>query len=195
MGQVYTSAMGYFGTQTLFALDIQTGATRWSHEFADIYSLNPPSFDNGMVFVQTGNNAGDTYLRAYDATSGDLLYRSPHDAQWENYLAPTIHNKTVYVNGGAYGGMYAFAKKSGTQRWFVSLPQYDRWTPAVDNNGAYAYVGGSFYALDRQTGASLFTVPDSGFGWGGWTMGASVVLGGQNDATTSVQAGCCVLIC
>ena len=183
LGQLYVSAAGYFGTQTLLALDVKTGDTRWSHDFNDIYSLNPPSFDNGLVFVQTGNHANDTYLRAYDAVTGELRYRTPHSAQWERYLAPTVFDKTVYVNGGGYGGMYAFGKKTGALRWFAPLQQYDQWTPAVDATQAYAYVGGTFSAQDRHSGQPVFSVQDPGFIWSGWSMGnTSVVLDGQSDA-------------
>ena len=39
---------------------------------------------------------------------------------------------------------------------FRGLAQYDEWTPAVDANYAYAFVGGILSALDKKTGAVVY---------------------------------------
>jgi outer membrane protein assembly factor BamB len=112
------------------------------------------------------------------------VLQAPHEAQWERYFAPTIYEGKVYVDGGYYGGMYAFDQFSGEQEWFLELPQYDQWTPAVDASLAYSYVGEyspGLYAADRVTGALNFVIPDPNFEWDGWSMNLAPVLGDHDD--------------
>lgn len=184
-GKVFVSQRGYFSNQGLYTLNAATGQTLWNINYGSVYSVNPPAYAFGNVYVQTGDHSSDTYLRAYHANDGALAFRSAHAAQWESYYAPTIYDRTVYVNGGYYGGMYGFDALDGTQRWFQELPQYDDWTPAVDANLAYAYVGEynpGLYAFNRNTGAPAFTIPDPNFDWNGWSMNLAPVLGSQNNA-------------
>jgi outer membrane protein assembly factor BamB len=165
----------------IVALDAATGVEVWHQSFPNVYSVNPPSHAAGKVYVQTVNNSGDTFLRCYDANTGQLVFQSAHGAQWENYLAPTIYDGKVYVNGGSYGGMYSFDGTTGMQLWFHSLAQYDEWTPAVDGDTAYAYVGGTLTAVNRHTGALQYEIVDPNFQWPGWSMGLAPVLGGLDD--------------
>src|SRR5262249_49990661 len=61
------------------------------------------------------------------------------------------------------------------------LLQYDEWTPALDTDHAYAYVGGMLSAVNRTTGQVDFTITDPNFSWAGWSMQLAPVLGGMND--------------
>lgn len=184
-GKVFVTLLIYFNDiTTLFALDAADGATLWSKGFGDIFSVNPPSYAYGNVYVQTGNHASDTWLRAFDGATGDVVFQAPHAAQWERYFAPTIYDGKAYINGGTYGGMYGFDAFSGDQLWFASLPQYDQWTPAVDAGRAYAYVGDytpGLYVRDRATGNPAYFVADPAFDWNGWSMNLAPVLGGHDD--------------
>ena len=184
-GKVFVTLLTYFSdVPSLFALGAQDGATLWSKGFGDVFSVNPPSFAYGNVYVQTGNHGSDTWLRAFDGDTGAQIFQAPHEAQWERYFAPTLYEGKAYINGGYYGGMYSFDAYSGAQLWFVGLPQYDEWTPAVDAGRAYAYVGEynpGLYARNRATGASALFVPDPNFDWSGWSMGLAPVLGDHDD--------------
>lgn len=181
-GKVFVTASIYFNNvQQLFALRTSDGATLWSKGFGSVFSVNPPSYAYGNVFVQTGNHGSDTWLRAFDAESGAQLFQAPHQAQWERYGAPTMYDGTAYVNGGYYGGLYAFEAYTGAQRWYASLPQYDEWTPAVEEVRAFAYLGGypGLYVKDRLTGVpGAFFVSDPNFG--GYTD-LTPVIGGHGD--------------
>src|SRR5262249_46350421 len=127
-GHVFVTGITYFSSNSpLYALDAHTGATIWSTNFGAVFSVNPPSYAYGYVYVQTGDHASDTWLHAFDGTTGERLFKSAHEAQWERYYAPTIADGKVYVNGGYYGGMYAFDALTGGQLWFHDLPQYDQW--------------------------------------------------------------------
>lgn len=174
-GLIYVAEPGYFGTQHLYVLR-KNGNLAWGKAYSDIFSVNPPSYADGKVYIQTGNHSTGTFLRAFNARNGNVIFESPHAAQWERYLSPTIYKETVYINGGSYGGMYSFNGRNGHQNWFYgALPQVDGWTPAVDDKWAYSYIGG-LYVVDRLTGASVFNILNSG------TSSSSVpMLGGAND--------------
>lgn len=184
-GKVFVSLKTYFnGGDALFALDARDGETLWSRDFGSPFSINPPAYGYGNVYIQTGNHSNDTYLWAFDADSGDLVFQSPHSAQWERYYAPTVYDGNVYVNGGYYGGMYAFDAFTGANLWFADLPQYDQFTPAVDEEHVYAYVGEyapALYVVDRETGSPVYQIADPNFDWNGWSMNLAPVLGGMDD--------------
>ena len=181
-GRVFVSLNSrFFGGDTLFVLDTRDGETLWKRSFDSPQSVNPPTFAYGNIYIQTGNHSTDTYLHAFDAATGDRVFQSPHAAQWESYYAPTVHQGEVFVNGGYFGGMYAFDAFSGIQRWFRPLAQYDEWTPAVDAEHSFAYVGGILSAVDRQTGTVDYTINDPNFQWRGWSMNLAPVLGNNRD--------------
>ena len=186
-GKVFVSEKIYFNSSRLYALDATTGNTLWSKQFGEVFSVNPPSFAYGNVYIQTGkeSSTGDApYLRAYNADTGELVFKTEFEAQWERYYAPTIYDGTIYIDGGYYGGMYAFDAYTGFQKWFSNLPQYDQWTPAVDQNFAYAYLGENspaLYVLNRLTGEMVFSIPDPDFDWNGWSMNLAPVVGGADD--------------
>lgn len=158
-GKVFVSLYVRFDDVTsFFAVDSRDGEVLWSKGFGSVNSVNPPSFAYGNVYIQTGNHSGDTFLHAFEADTGDYVFKSPHSAQWERYCAPTIYDGSVYINGGYYGGMYGFNAFSGEKQWFKSLPQEDGWTPAVDGDYSYAFVKGNLYAINRYYGTQDFSI-------------------------------------
>ena len=188
-GQIFTSQRARFrSNHPLVAMDVHTGVELWNHpDFGPVNSVNPPAYDNGKVYIQTGKESSSgipPYLYAFNASDGTLIYRSVFAAQWESYFAPTIYDGDVYINGGYYGGTYRFDGVNGQQQWFHDLPQYDNWTPAVDQDYVYAYVGEyspGLYVINRQTGALSFSIPDPNFDWGGWSMDLAPVLTDNGD--------------
>jgi uncharacterized protein YjdB len=180
-GRVFVSGYAYFGGQTLAALNARTGTTDWSHAFGSIHGVHPPAFGNGRVYATTSGH-GDSYLYAFDAASGTVAFRKPYGNQWSRYLAPVVSGETVYMAGGYYGGMYAFGAGDGDQRWTVATNQYDGWSPAVADGRVYAHAGNVLQVHDAATGASLFTINDTGFNWGGYDMRGSPALGALNNA-------------
>ena len=183
--KVFCTPVTYFGANSpLEAIDASSGATLWSMNFGSVFSVNPPSYSYSNVYVQTVNNGGDTWLHCFDGATGERLFRSAHGAQWERYFAPTIQDGKVFVDGGTYGGMYAFDALTGAQLWFRSLPQYDQWTPAIGGDYAYAYVGSyspGLYAIQRSDGQAAFMIPDLNFQWDGWSMNLAPVVGEHDD--------------
>ncbi|MEZ5967177.1 MAG: PQQ-binding-like beta-propeller repeat protein [Planctomycetota bacterium] len=181
-GRVFASNAVYFQSASLWAVDTSDGTVAWEAGVGAPFSVNPASYAGGRVYMQTCNHSSDTYLHCRDAATGQRLFSAPFQAQWERYQAPTVVDGVAYFNGGYYGGMYAVDAVTGQQLWFTSLPQYDEWTPAVDADHAYAFVGGDLYALRRNDGQQAFRIHDPGWSWSGWSSPGAVVLGDQQDA-------------
>ena len=194
-GGVYVSSDTQFAAEafvvpTVFALDQQTGAIRWQKSTGNNFSVNPPAYAGGSVFVQTVQGVTGSYVWAFDAATGTQRFRTPMDAQWPRYLAPTVFDGTVYMDGGYGGGMYAVSAADGRVNWFGTVPQYDGWTPSVNGNYCYAFTGsgstspitGKFTILDRSTGAtvSVTTTPD--FRNYSYRMNQAPALGTMGDA-------------
>jgi hypothetical protein len=178
--KVFVSRTGYFtDSQGLSALDVTSGEVLWEVTYGQVYHVSPPSYDNGVVYIQTGKGSSgeepNAYLRAYDSETGEFNFRSVIAAQWERYYSPTIYDGTIYAQGGYYGGCYAF-NPDGTQLWWLGLNQYDEWTPAVDESFAYAYVQPILEVIDRRTGIVSFGIEDPNFDWPGWSMDIAPVL-------------------
>jgi outer membrane protein assembly factor BamB len=198
-GKVFVSQLGSYSNPGLYVLDANTGNILWSTNFGRVFSANPPSYGNGNVYIQTCFNldTGGTYLHAFQATTGALVFRSPYGAQAERYLAPTLFDTNVYVDGGYYGGMYSFNGTNGLQNWFGYVGQYEGWTPAVDSNYCYVFTGsgdtvpitGEFRIIDRATGNTTYLVTDNAYQWNGYTMNEAVTLGTNNDAFAVNEPG------
>jgi len=182
-GSVLVSSMAYFGTQLVASLDVGTGTPKWSYNFGNIHSVDPPAYANGTMYVQTGGHE-DSYLWAFDANTGAIKFRTAYGNQWSLWYAPTIVDQTVYAAGGYYGGMYAFSTVDGSVKWSTSLNQYDQFTPAVRDGVVYAYTGSytpEVTVADAATGSVKYQIPDPNFSWNGWSMNVAPALGDMND--------------
>jgi len=151
---------------TLVALSAQDGSVLYTHDFGSVSSTGHPSVVNGTVYVQTnkGLNAGDvSHVWALDATTGNVRWSSPFDSQWEHFWAPTVAGGMVYVDGGRFGGLYAFDISNGNQVFFSdTIGQYDSWTPTYAGGVLYTWVAGGLVARDPATGALLW---NNGLPW------------------------------
>ena len=156
-------------TRALSVLDEETGNPLWTHAFT-ARDANPAAISGGKVYVATSGHDG-TAMWSFDVQSGQLAFSTAFSSQWDQYLAPTVMQDTVYSNGGNYGGLLAWDTTTGEQRFFVnSLAQRDEWTPAVDGNYAYVYLDADctscqnshigLQAFDRHTGALAFAISD-----------------------------------
>jgi hypothetical protein len=170
-GQLFVS-----GNNHLYVLKEFDGSTIWSHDFSSLPfpSVNPAGLADGIAYVAAGQQSS-TYLFAFNATSGALVFKSAMSSQWENYLAPTIGVKGIYTDAGTYGGLYGFAP-SGKELFFATEEQTSLWTPAVDTNGVYSYTG-YLQVNDPVTGAVTRSIPDPTFANYTYVIGGSPVIG------------------
>ena len=181
-GNVLVS-LSSFGGHMLASLDAATGAAKWSYDFGSVSSVDPPAYDNGTAYVQTGGQ-GDSFLWGFDANTGAIRFRSAYGNQWYRYYAPTIVGQTAYIAGGYYGGMYAYDATDGARKWFAELNQYDLFTPAVRDGHVYAYTGSNapkLTVVNASTGVLEYEIPDPHFEWNGWSMNVAPTLGDADD--------------
>ncbi|MFL6675904.1 MAG: PQQ-binding-like beta-propeller repeat protein [Massilia sp.] len=178
-GKVFAVFSGRFAAQsTLLAISEDTGKEVWRVELGALHRVNPPAAGNGKVYV-TSTGHQDTFFWVFDQATGALLSKKSMASQWETYLAPTIYGDTVYTDSGYYGGMSKFSTSTYELLWGnFTLPQYDGWTPAVDGTYAYAYLGGSVYAVRVDDGTTAYTINDPENQWSGYT-GPVIVLSGK----------------
>jgi outer membrane protein assembly factor BamB len=180
-GRLYVTNGTWFNSNnaSLTAYSEADGTKVWSHSFQDLKypSANPPAYANGRVFTAAGAQEV-TAMFGFDAASGDQLFKVPMNSQWESYLAPTVFNGNVYTDGGSYGGLYSFNATTGASNYFVSLNQYDGWTPAFDSQNMYTYMAGQLRVQDPLTGAVLATISDPLYSWNGYTTNGAPVVGG-----------------
>jgi hypothetical protein len=177
-GRVHFVVSGYFKPSTAYALNEFDRTVAWRHDFGTIFAVHPPAVGGGKVFMASSGHS-DTFMWSFDATSGMMLSKVPFGSQWERYYAPTIVDGSVYTNGGSYGGMLSFRVSDGTLNWFNgSLLQFDQWTPAVDATHAYAFIGGRFFALDRVSGATSYSIVDANWTFGGYQQMSTPILAG-----------------
>lgn len=154
----------------------------WRYDFSGLAdpSANPPAVSNGIIYIAAGQQSS-TYMFAFDATSGSLVFKSQMSSQWENYLAPTIGPDGIYTDAGSYGGMYGFGP-TGQQLFFTSLDMQSAWTPAADQDTVYAYFGSRLSLIDPLTGQIKGSIVDPTFTNYIYVIGGSVVLGAANSA-------------
>lgn len=168
----------------VIALDVEDGNELWRCTFVGKFSVNPASIAYGNVYFQQCNHGSDTYLFALNAVTGEEVWRAPFGAQWEAYYAPAVADGKVFINGGAYGGIYAFDAFDGDQLWFAGLPQYDQWTPAHSQGVVYSYVEGVLKAWDPEYGTELWSLA-LGWDWEGWSMDRMAVVSGDAAYVTN----------
>jgi outer membrane protein assembly factor BamB len=184
--RVFVTPLTYFApVSPLWALSATDGSELWNHNFPNVFSVNPPSVQNGLVYVQMGNHAASSRIFAFHVEDGTIAWSTPYSAQWERYYAPTLAEGKVFVDGGYYGGMYAFDATMGDTLFYQgALEQYDQWTPTYADGVLYTFIAGHLRAHDPSTGQILGTV-DVGWRWAGWSMNTVAVLG---DGTAFVIA-------
>jgi hypothetical protein len=165
------------GGNVLYARSEFDGQTEWEYDFSglDFPSVNPPAVADGVVYVAAGQQSS-TFMYAFQADDGALVFKSPMNSQWEHYLAPTVGEHGVYTNAGTYGGLFAFAP-TGEEMFFAFMDQTSSWTPAVDATGVYAYTGGILQVLDPTNGTVLDSITDPSFVNYTYEIGGSPVLG------------------
>jgi hypothetical protein len=176
-GLVLTTPTTYFNNSApIVAQNLLTGETEWSQDFGAVFSVNQPAVADGVIYLQTSNNGGSTYLHCY-LVDGTFMWRAPFGSQWEHYLGPIIVSGQVYFDGGSYGGIYSFSAVDGALNWYTGLPQYDSWSPTWANGLLVAYTN-ELDVVTPDTGLKIITIPDPNYVWSGYSPNqAAVVLG------------------
>lgn len=176
-GIVLTTPLTYFnGQASLVAQRLDDGQPIWSKDFGSVFSVNQPAMQNGMIYLQTGNHSGSTFLHCY-SINGTFQWRTPFQAQWERYLGPIVVDGSVYFNGGYYGGIYKVSETGGKVNWYSGLPQYDSWSPTWANGSILAFTN-RLDIIDPESGEITATIEVPDYYWSGYSPNqAPVVVG------------------
>ncbi|MDE0830789.1 MAG: PQQ-binding-like beta-propeller repeat protein, partial [Vicinamibacterales bacterium] len=123
----------YVGTYagTLIALDLDTGAERWTYSTGDMgIGESSPAVAGGLVFI--GDLGG--VFHAVDVNTGTA--RWTFETMGEIKSSPVIVDNRVLI--GSYDGfLYALAIEDGEEVWKYETQNYVHATPAVWDGVAY----------------------------------------------------------
>src|SRR6185369_15424387 len=102
-----------YGT-VLYALNAADGSTVWSYALSGTYYWSTLCYENGRVFALNF----DGLLRAFDGTTGSLVWSRQLPVQYAFSSAPTVFQGVVYVGGAGLGGTaYAVSAENGNVLW------------------------------------------------------------------------------
>lgn len=142
------------GLRSLWAIDAQTGRKRWvTHAPFGGYGIGV-AVAHGMVYAGGQDVDGTAPVYAYDAATGDLVWRTNTIAKVT--ATPAVWNETVYVGSDLF---YALDARTGRVRWTADAGGVD--SSAAVANGV-VYVGSTddnVYAFDAETGEQLWVSP------------------------------------
>jgi len=164
----------------IYMLSEESGDIEWFHFYNGIYSVNPPSFAYGNAYIQLCDGS-DSFVKAFNIETGDEVWSTPYEVQFDRTLAPTIANGKVYVSGGYQGGVYSFDAFDGKECWHNDLPSFDDWTPTYYNNTVYTFTdsedsnNGYLTAIDTQFGSFVWDNDDISYQWHS-TLGSAPVV-------------------
>ncbi|MEV0278452.1 PQQ-binding-like beta-propeller repeat protein [Streptomyces sp. NPDC050610] len=162
----------------LRALEVRTGAERWSYPIGDAGSCGGvpmrllPAPD-GAVYVAAG-----TRVLAIDAARGDVRWRFEAPAVFLS--APAFAPGPAVTGGGVYiadylGTVYAIDAATGRDRWRIATEARQSIEPVLVAGGSVHLGSGSaLYTLDAVTGT-----PKWRFAAGGEVVGSPVVAEGR----------------
>ncbi|GAA3259916.1 PQQ-binding-like beta-propeller repeat protein [Dactylosporangium siamense] len=156
------SAYGVIGAGQLAAVDLATGAVRWTSPASSEFALRfttPATVGNGLAFGGTLTG----WVRAYDTATGAERWAARIDGN-QLFHAPILVGDTLYAKGDAQGDntlIYAFNAATGAVRWTRELTGYTQATLTYDSGRLYLAGGNSglLSAVDAGTGAVLWSVP------------------------------------
>ncbi|HEY2513929.1 MAG TPA: PQQ-binding-like beta-propeller repeat protein [Polyangiaceae bacterium] len=177
-GRAFVTQAGSFGaTEPLVAVSVSDGSPLWTYNFGAVDSVGHPAAVGGVVYVETNKGlAGNSAVWAIDEAAGTVTWSSPFDSQWESFWAPLVVGGTLYMDGGEYGGLYAFHVADGTQLFFDgSIGQYDSWSPALFGGDVYTFIAGSIVAHDPTSGAHVSSMNVT-WNWAGYSMDTAPVF-------------------
>ena len=165
-GTVETAKLPYYGAG-LYALDGQTGSTKWFFAVNDTVSGGPAISADGssVIFGNDDSHLGAGscgYVYSVSVASGEEQWRFKTRGPYGSVSAPVISPKDGTIFAGANdGNLYALDGASGALLWtFISGSAKQIYSPAlsVDSNVVFATCqDGNVYALSSSDGSVLWS--------------------------------------
>ena len=98
-GRLYWTARYKWYDDRLYCLDANTGDSLWGELIYNGYIV-PPTYYDGILFYQHENYASYPWVRACDAASGTLLWRSSYWGPGRRMLSPIVASGKVVIATG-----------------------------------------------------------------------------------------------
>jgi len=149
---------------TTYALDLKTGATKWS-QFTG-FGLGP-AYDHGSVFLVSP----EALLSAWSAKSGKSLWTTQLPQESYASSAPMAYNGQVFAVATENAGIiYSVNETSGFINWYYAYVQNgDDSSPAYGDDGIYVSYPQQYYKFNPTNGDLDWNSGKGGNGGGGNT--------------------------
>ena len=164
------------GRDDLLALDLRTGAVRWTVD-REVF-VGSPAVAGSLVVSQTD----DGTLAAFDIVDGTPAWRAP--------LGIRLNSSPLVLDGMAVaadeeGAVHAVSAVDGSLQWDVELgPGLDRSVAGADGL-VFAGSDGAFVALDAQTGREVWSHRSDATSFATPAVRDGVVYASGGDGRTS----------
>ena len=172
------------GDQQVYALDVASGALKWSFATGDVVHASPAVVD-GVVYI----GSWDRNVYALDAATGRERWRytTGNDTTIYNQIgiasSAAVANGIVFV-GGRDGHFHAVDARTGALKW--KIDNNGGWTiasPAVRDGVVYFPTsdGRRFKAVDAATGAVKFDLQNAAISFSSPAIVGDVAYYGTSD--------------
>ena len=151
---------------TFHALDLETGATRWSikAEAAGFPSAAAVSLDAAMPLVIVGDDTG--VVRAFDRADGRLAWEYETDGEISGgptILPATDRQSARVLVGSQDASLSCLGLADGSSVWRHSIADQIRCSPTVGDGRVFiAGCDGKLHVIDAATGTETAAVPIDG---------------------------------
>ena len=171
----------YFGSwdDYLYAVDAQTGLTRWTFHAQDFINYEP-AVENDTVYF--GDYAGYFYAVDINTQQEKWRFLTKSDKSGISFARnvkspPTIASGKVYFSDST-GRLYALDTRTGQEIWEVEYPLIFRMTsPAIVDDIAYfGSEAGYLFAVDTNTGQVIWNFKTT---YGGSIWASPAVIQGK----------------
>ncbi len=148
----------------IYAFDAKSGRQLWSYQ-ANFYEVTSIAFSEARVcfglrsgFIEYADSVSGLY--ALDASSGDLLWKTPCTIF---YSTPVAQDGKIFLN--SYHSLLAFDNTDGSILWNYTTNDFIGNAPVVSNNIVYVSSNDhTFYALKSEDGTKAWSITnDMGF--------------------------------
>lgn len=168
----------------LYAFSSDKGSLRW--QTGDLFTDYAPStaVANGSLYLVQGDQLGDGYVEAQDASTGGFQWRTSIGEGSDPFdSSPVVADSTVYV-GSSDGNVYALDASTGAVLWKHATGGAVESSPAVA--GGIVYVGsdtGQLFALKASNGKQVWAQSFSGPVESSPSVSGGSVFVGSDDGT------------
>jgi outer membrane protein assembly factor BamB len=151
----------YFGSAfgTIYALDTETGQTKWQFEVSQPTDYAPAIDEAGTLYL----GSKDTYFYALDVQTGEEKWKTSLAAPSWITGSPIVAGEMVYSGSSDAHRIFALEADTGEKVWEFNVGGYAWASPALADGAIYAGSGNRrLYAIDAQTGQQLWQFETEG---------------------------------